>query len=87
MSSDQWYAVKRCSSSSVVYLMTGGDRCMVTATAKSMYTDPVIVKLTWGVMRQLIGCNIPGDKQPNDPCRGRMFLPRREKYDLVIMAL
>jgi len=87
MSSDQWFAVKRSKKSPVVYLMTGGDRCMVTATAKSMFSDPVIVKLTWGLMKQLIGCNIPGDKQTTDFCRGQIFLPSRGKYDLIIKAL
>ena len=87
MTSDQWFAVKRSRKSSGVYLMTGGDRCRVTLQAKCMYTDPVIVKLTWGLMQQLIGCNIPGDKQTTDFCRGQIFLPSRGKYDLVIMAL
>ena len=87
MNSDQWFAVKRNKDTSVVYLMVGGDRCMVTATAKMMFHDPIIQKITWGIMRQLTGCHIPGDKLPTDFCRGEILLPRRGKYDLVIKAL
>lgn len=87
MSSDQWYAVKRKKVSNVIYLMVGGDRSMVTATAKSMFDNPIIEKVTWGIMKQLMGCNIPGDKLITDPCRGQIFLPRRGQYDIVIKAL
>ena len=87
MPSDHWFAVKRKKDSTLIYLMTGGDRRMVEATAKAMFRDPVIVKLTWSLMKQIIGCNIPGDKLSTDYCRGEMMLPRLGKFDLVIKAL
>lgn len=87
MTSDQWYAVKRDKNTKVVYLMCGGDRRMVEATAKAMYRSPIIVKLTWMMMKVLTGCVIPGDTSMTSFCRGSIMLPRRDKNDCVIMVL
>ena len=87
MTSDTWFAVSRMKGSSVVYLMVGGDRRMVEATAKAMFRDPVIVKLTWMMMKVITGCEIPTDKPMTDFCRGEFMLPRHGKYDIVIKVL
>ena len=87
MPSDMWFAVSRMKGSSLVYLMTGGDRRRVEAQAKSMFREPVIVKLTYAMMNQIIGVRTPSDKLPTDFCRGELMLPRSGKYDIVIKAL
>ncbi len=87
MSSDQWFAVKRNKKSRIVYLITGGDRRRVEEHCKSMFHSPIIVKLTWGMMHALNGCNTPGDKLPTDFCRGQIMIPRDDKIDIIYMAL
>ena len=87
MPSDQWFAVTRQRGSSLVYIVTGGDRRMVEAVAKDMFRSPVIVKLTWAMMKAITGCHIPGDKLTTDFCRGQIKLPRRDTIDIVIKAL
>lgn len=87
MKSDQWFAVSRAKGSTVIYLVTGGDRCMVKAWASSVFRKPIIVKLTWGMLNQLTGCNTPGDKLPTDFARGQFMIPNLQKCDVVIMAL
>jgi len=87
MKSDQWFAVKRDKNTKVIYIMTGGDRCMVKATAKGMFRDPIIVKLTWMMMKVLTGCAIPADKPATDFCRGEIMLPPNNNRFVIIKAL
>jgi len=87
MASDAWFAVKRSKESSVVYLMTGGDRRMVEATANSMFRAPLIQKITWNILKQLTGCHIPGDRAGTDYARGQFLIPCLVKHDIVIVAL
>ena len=87
MTSDTWFAVSRQKGSTLLYLMVGGDRRLVEATAKAMFRDPVIVKLTYAMMNQIIGVRTPANKMPTDFCRGELMMPRSGKYDIVIKVL
>jgi len=87
MKSDMWFAVKRHKTSTVIYLVTGGDRRMVESAAKSMFRGPTVVRLTWGMLKVLTGCNIPGNVLSTDFARGQFMIPNLVKCDIVIMAL
>ena len=87
MTSDQWYAVKRDQKNKTVYLLCGGDRRMVDAVAKGMFRDPVVVKLTWMMMKVLTGCAIPGDTYMTSFCRGPVMLPLRDNHQIIIKVI
>ena len=87
MNGNQWFAIKRNPSSTVVHLVTGGDIQEVRIYAQSMYSNPVVEKLTWWIMRELTGANIPGDKETTDLYQGVLVLPRRGDYEIMITAL
>ncbi len=87
MKHDQWFVAKRNPNSTLVYFIAGPDLETVTAFAKTKYINPIVVPLTWWIMRELTGCDIPGDKETTDFVKGSIFLPRRAGYEIVIKAL
>ena len=87
MKDNYWYAVKQYRESKVVHLVNADSFSEVTSYAKTLFHKPVIVELTYWMLRELIGCIIPDGKEPIDLCRDVLIFPRRCGYHIQIKAL
>ncbi len=87
MKSNQWFVFKRNLSSTRLHFVTGGTLEEVIEYACSVYDEPIVLKLIWWMMYDLLGVIIPEGTESTDDYTGPLDLPPMHGYSIVIDAL